>query len=132
MTMSEQTTQALNELCEKFGIVIDWTNANVIPYLTTLCAKLVSWEIWTSVVWMAIMAVASLIVIIVAKKYRFFSSSFVNEWELISIILIVASICLWVGTISVIGTQIFDIIKCVTFPEMYVFEYVQGIVNGGA
>lgn len=28
-------------------------------------------------------------------------------------------------------TEIMDIIKCTTFPEMYVFEYVQGIISGG-
>ena len=37
------------------------------------------------------------------------------------------------GVLSIVGivTQIMDIIKCVTFPEMYIFEYVQGVLNSG-
>ena len=33
---SEQIIEVLNALCEKFGIAIDWTAENVMPYLTDL------------------------------------------------------------------------------------------------
>ena len=51
MTVSEQIIQVIDALCEKFGIVVDWTNENVFPYLETLCEKLIAYEIATSIVW---------------------------------------------------------------------------------
>ena len=50
MTVSEQIIQVINALCEKFGIVVDWTSKNAIPYLEVLCKKLITYEIWTSVI----------------------------------------------------------------------------------
>ena len=60
MTVSEQVIQVIDVLCARFGIVVDWTNENAIPYLTTLCGKLVSYEIGTSIAWMVIWLVISI------------------------------------------------------------------------
>ena len=129
MTVSDQIINVLDALCEKFGMAIDWTSANVIPYITTLCTKLISYEIWTSVAWMAIMIVLSIIWIIILRVFRAPIQESFEDYGLLSGFIIGGSICLGIGVIAVIGTQIFDIIKCTTFPEMYVFEYVQGIIN---
>ena len=50
MTVSEQIIQVIDALCEKFGIVVDWTSESVIPYLEILCTKLIKYEICTSIV----------------------------------------------------------------------------------
>lgn len=52
--MSEEVIKVLDALAEKFGLAIDWTSANVLPYLQQLCGKYVTYEITTSVVWMLI------------------------------------------------------------------------------
>lgn len=129
MKVSEQIIEVLNYLGEKFGIAIDWTSENVIPYITTLCQKLISYEIWTSVAWMAIMAVLSVVWFIITRVYREPIRESWDDADFPGIAAVVVSMCLGVATICVIGTQIFDIIKCTTFPEMYVFEYIQGIIN---
>lgn len=133
MTVSEQIIQVLNALCSKFGIVVDWTNQNVIPYLNTLCGKLVTYEIWTSVAWMAIMGVLSIIftILVITLRNKIKESLRYFGDNPFAILIIVASIIIWMATIVVIGVQIFDIIKCVSFPELYVFEYVQSLVESG-
>lgn len=50
-TVSNQTIEVLNALCEKFGIAIDWTGQNVIPYVKEFMKKAVNYELWTSVGW---------------------------------------------------------------------------------
>ena len=50
--MSEEIIKVLDALAEKFGLAVDWTSANVIPYLEQLCGKYVNYEIVTSVVWL--------------------------------------------------------------------------------
>ena len=129
MTVSDQIIQVLNVLCAKFGIVIDWTSENVIPYMETLCAKLISWEIWSSVAWIGIMTVLSIIAIIIAARCHIFSSEFVEGLDVGAVFIYCGLITLWIGTIICIGVQIFDIIKCVTFPELAVFDYIQNAIN---
>lgn len=139
MTVSDQIIQVLDALCEKFGIVIDWTATNVLPYITTLCTKLVSYEIWTSVAWMGIMICLSVASIIAAKRLiPTFKAGLEQDrqnydigWTLASVFAIIGLIGLNLATVIVIGEQIMDIIKCVTFPEMYVFEYIKGLVSSG-
>ena len=127
MAVSDQIIQVLDALCEKFGMAIDWTSANVIPYLTTLFTKLVTWEIWTSVAWMAIavvMIAAGVVALVLSIKH-------IEVLDPVAPFLIVCSIIVCAVGIGVLGSQIFDVIKCVTFPEMFVFEYIQGLINGG-
>ena len=56
MTVSSEIIEVLDYLGEKFGIAIDWTSNNVLPYLQTLADKFIKWEISTSIVWIVIAA----------------------------------------------------------------------------
>ena len=129
MTVSEQIIQVLTYLGEKFGIMIDWSSENVIPYITTLCQKLISYEIWTSVAWIGIMTILATISIIITIRYRIFSWKFIEDHDFVTPLLYSGFIILWVAAVICIVVQIFDIIKCTTFPEMYVFEYINNIIK---
>ena len=61
MSFSSQFIEVLDALCAKFGIVIDWTSQNVVPYLTGLAARIITYEIWTSAAWIVIAAILFLI-----------------------------------------------------------------------
>ena len=139
MTVSEQIIQVIDALCAKFGLAIDWTSENVIPYLTVLCGKLIAYEIWTSVFLIAFMTVLTIASIIATKKLApIFKNGIEDQdcleygWTIASGFAIAGLVALYIATIAVIGTQITDIIKCTTFPEMYIFEYVQRIINAGS
>ena len=132
MTVSEQIIQVIDKLCEKFGMAIDWTGENVVPYIETLGQKLVTYEIATSVAWMAICFVAIICLIAVTKKFIVVSKrdDFGEEaCFFFTFALIFVSIFIYTIGVATIVNQIMDIIKCVTFPEMYVFEYVQSLIN---
>lgn len=139
MNVSDQIIQVLDHLCEKFGLVIDWTSENVLPYVTTLCTKLVTYEIWTSVAWMAIFCILSIIGFVVVKRLcPIFKAGRDQDnivravdWEVGSGFALVGVIIFYIIACIVIVTQIMDIIQCVTFPEMYVFEYAQKVLNSG-
>ena len=47
--MSEEIIKILDALTNKFGIVIDWTSENIIPYMQQLFEKYINYEIATSV-----------------------------------------------------------------------------------
>ncbi len=139
MEVSEQIIQVLDALCEKFGLAIDWTSENVIPYLTTLGAKLISYEIWTSVFWIGFMIALTIASVIATKRlYPVFKKGVEKQdwldcgWTVASGFAVTGLIMLYIIAIIVIVTQIIDIIKCTTFPEMYIFEYVQSVINAGS
>lgn len=140
MTVSEQIIQVIDALCAKFGLAIDWTSENVIPYLTTLCGKLIAYEIWTSVFWIVLMTVLTIASIIATKKLAPIFKKGIEEdreyyevgWTVGTVFAIVGLVALYIATFSVISTQIEDIIKCTTFPELYIVEYVQSIINAGS
>lgn len=137
MTVSEQIIQVLDMLCEKFGIVINWTSENIIPYVETLCKKLATYEIATSIasiIFMLILVIASIIAI--KTLYPVFKKGIKNEgvyemgWSIGSAFAIFGLVILYLTTIIVFACQITDIVKCATFPEMYVLEYIDRLMNG--
>ena len=50
--VSNQIIEVLNEICNKFGLAIDWTSKNVQPYLQELIAKCVAYKFATSIMWL--------------------------------------------------------------------------------
>ena len=137
MIVSEQIIQVLDALCEKFGIAIDWTAANVLPYITTLCTKLVLYEVWTSVGWVVVMLCMSIASIVATKRLTpIFKAGLEKDrenydigWSIGSTLAIIGLVVVNLVAVIAIVNQIMDIIKCITFPEMHVFEYIQGIIN---
>lgn len=113
MNVSEQIITVLDDLCRRFGIVIDWTSQNIAPYLTELAEKFIAFEVKTSWFWIiAALSVAALfwIMSLVCLLIHGFDSEG-------SICLGVVAIVFTVIAIFVSGSQIYDIITCETFPE---------------
>ena len=134
MTVSEQIIQVINDLCAKFGIAINWTGENVIPYIENLCQKLVRYEIATSIALMMLWILLSLATTIAIKKFtpifkKGLSRRDSEGWFIATIFSIIGIVGIYIVTVAVSCCQINDIIKCVTFPEMYIFEYVSVLIN---
>lgn len=123
VTVSDQIIAVMNDLCQKFGIAIDWSQENVIPYLTELAGKYISYEIATSIAWSAIFGAVLLISAIICKiAYKTDNSSFIF---FMTIITVFATIIF----IVVFSTQLFDIIECLTIPEKTIIEYVSMLLR---
>ena len=134
MAVSEQIIQVIDALCEKFGIAVDWTSQNIIPYVETLCEKLFTYEIVTSIAWMVIMVLLSIGSIIAAKKLcpilkRKMEEDRWSDFDVAFNFAIGGTIFVNIVFIIVFGMQIMDIIKCLTFPEMYVFQYINTLIQ---
>lgn len=121
MNVSQQIINVIDNLCQKFGIAIDWTAANVLPYITTLCEKYIHWETSTSIAWIIIASSCAFIALIAAIFICKFCCWCGVEWVMFGFVLLI-SIC-------VIGQQVFDIIECKTFPEKAIYEYVTYLIN---
>lgn len=116
--MSKEIIAIFDDLSERFGIAIDWTSENVMPYLQELFAKFISWEMATSIAWIctsvALMLLLSLLMFVSYKK----------DIEELFAILIVPWIIGIILTVGIVCVQTFDIIECKTFPEKVLIDYI--------
>ena len=120
MTVSSEIIEVLDYLGEKFGIAIDWTSNNVLPYLQTLADKFIKWEISTSIVWIIIAAfvMVAMIVLMNLKGVRE-----INEET--DGMLWIPIIALIIISFMVICIQIFDIVECNIFPEKALYDFIK-------
>lgn len=119
MTINEQTLQ---ELAKQFGLALDWSNKNIIPYLQNLAQRVITYEFRSSIFWIVIGVFFILIgIILVVLGVRSFRSGIDDIIGFTTII----AICLWFIGICIIGAQINDIILCGTLPEKILLRYIQ-------
>ncbi len=117
MSLSNEIISVLEYLGRQIGITIDWTSENVMPYVEQLCEKFILWEINTSFAWMGIMAIVVILSLIAAILINRFGDACGTEWFIFGCVVVIA--------VAVVGTQIFDIIECRTFPEKTIYDYIQ-------
>lgn len=130
--MSEEIIKVLDALAEKFGLTVDWTSANVIPYLERLCGKYVNYEIATSVVWILL----GIICLFIGKwgvkktKYcynRYQEISEMNDWDVAATFVGIITGVIIIASVIVIICQVFDITTCLTFPEKIIIDELKSI-----
>ena len=138
--MGDEVIKVLDHLCDKFGIAIDWTSANVMPYLQDLMSRIVKYGIYQNVsdiIYCLILL--SIIVLITRKLYKtsykyasiydetneyddksnamFFTTTFMISLA-ITVITSIIVLCS-------IKASVDKIIELSTVPEKYVIEMIQ-------
>lgn len=120
MEFSKEIIAVLDYLFKKFGVVIDWTNNTVIPYLEQLAEKYINFKVATSTFWIVIG-----IILILGGSIV----SFISYKKYCESLPYIAGLIACVG-IALCGYFIYQIITCQTFPEKVLYDYVQSLVDG--
>lgn len=128
MQVSEQIIQVMDALCEKLGIAVKWTYDTVTPVIQDITSKYIRWEINTSITYIVICAVVCIICLCCSKFVKRFWVEYQNTGDNDYVgFAVVLGIILLIGLIGCtisMCTEIFDIIKCTTFPELQLYEYI--------
>lgn len=124
MSFSSQFIEVFDALCDKIGIAIDWTSQNVVPYVTDLATRIITYEISTSVAWIVIAAIVFLIFWKMTKNMCK-ADAFDGEWFLGWAIRIAVGIFCF----SEIGFEVFDIIEAVALPEKTLYDFITGLMS---
>lgn len=124
MSFSSQFIEVLDTLCDKIGIAIDWTSQNIVPYITDLATRIITYEISTSVAWIVIAAIVFLIIWKMTKNMCK-ADTFVDGRFLGWAIRIIAGIFCF----SEIGFEVFDIIEAVALPEKTLYDFITGLMS---
>lgn len=130
MTVSNQIIAVLDAICEKFGIVIDWTASNIMPYLQDLCKRIVSYEIATSVAWIVLQVVIVVLAFHIRnKKVKPIAESDGDDYSLSGYTIVCAIIT--VIAFIVICVQAVDIVRAFTIPEITIYYFAKPFLKGG-
>ena len=128
VTFSSQFIEIFDHLCQKFGIVIDWTAQNVIPYITALCGRIANYLIFKNII---------LIFAFIGVFYLFwrFSKpccSKENKWDpdfqyckSMNISYILGWFGRGIGAAFTIGmsiTALLTIVRCIYLPEFVIID----------
>ena len=134
--MSDEVIKLLDDLGRRFGIAIDWSSENVLPYIRDLMSRYVNYETMTSVVWIVVALIAIIgcsIGIHAINKYANevlenypYSEWDVGKWLMIWIFIITIG-CFIICIIC----QVLDIVTCYTIPEKIIFEYLNSLLSNG-
>ena len=140
MEISEQIIKVLDVVCDKFGIAIDWTSNNVIPYIQQLGNKIIIYDICNNILWLVVGCVMPLIVAILIKKFLnqkkleakessngyYYRDGSLDEGAVYCylIIGILLAIALVIGTIR---SQ--SIIQDMVFPQKTIIEFITSYIK---
>ena len=131
ITVSEQIIEVLDYLGEKFGIVVDWNANNMIPIVQDLCDKYINWELATSIATLILLLIGAIAAIkllqrgvkVAKGKDEFFQDEENAMW-MFPIGFFALVICSGFAI-----HEVFDVIKCVTFPELKIYEYITELIK---
>lgn len=132
--MSDEIIKILDDLGQRFGIAIDWSSENVMPYLRDLISRFIKYEEMTSVVWIVVALVGIIgcsIGILVIRKYanKVLKEDSYSDWDVgkwvMTLIFIMVIVCLIICVIC----QTLDIITCHTIPEKMIYEYLNSLLS---
>ena len=137
--MSAQIIEVLNNICEKFGVAVDWTSKNIQPYLKELMTKCINYKLATDIVWL----VVGIILLIIGgvllrfaynnnRKYHEITDYYERMHscldDVAGIQFIFGGICLGVAVILTLYFTI-NLIICVTFPEKIILDMVRSYLG---
>ena len=131
--MSEEIIKVLDELGKRFGIVIDWSNQNIVPYLQELLKRFICYQNITAGIWI-IISVAIIIGGVIMlnflnkwKKSDDYDSSYCSDDDVLAAVGYILSVCIIALGIGLIIGNILGITKNICMPEMVVYEYIKNI-----
>ena len=112
------TDQLLQELGKQFGLMVDWSNKNFIPYLKELAQRVVQYEFGQSIFWLVIGIISIIFGIII---FMLEIKSKINAGGFFLVLGIILVFC----GISIICCQINDMLLCKYLPEKILLRYAK-------
>ena len=138
--MGEEVIKVLKHLGDQFGVAIDWSSANIMPYLNDLMGRIVKYGIYINIynIFYKIFCIA-LFVGITVVLYKLANRALIkqknsedNLAEALSIAYVVSCVAtvvvIVVGMVG-ISDSVTNIIELNTVPEKYVIEMIQDKIS---
>ena len=129
--VSDQIIKVLDNLCDKFGLAIDWSSKNVQPYLEELITKCVNYKFTIGIIWLcvaALLLITGVILLIFAFKTKNSHKTY-NYWDDMEIGLAIFSVVAFIFCVLICLFTIPQIVACKTFPEKIILDMIQSYLQ---
>ena len=132
--VSDQIIKVLDNLCEKFGLAIDWSSKNVQPYLEELMGKAVNYKFSIATMWLIIGIILFVIGCIGIKfgifcRKKYYEIEEETDWDMAAFFVWLFSIIVLICSISMILNRIPEMIACKTFPEKVIIDMAKSYLQ---
>ena len=128
--MSKELIQALNQLADKFGMAVDWTGQNVLPYMQELMSRIIRFEVITSAFWLFWGMLHLLSTVLWMKLFRYAQMKCEedkwSDWDFGRYCVIGGMVVTIIIGLLIIACQCDDILRCVMLPESIILRYIRG------
>ena len=135
--MSEEVIKILDDLSQRFGIAIDWSSQNILPYLQDLMTRLIQYKNVQAIMWIIISIIMFILVGIILRimlkhidKYydRDEYSSVYDEDRIFAkgFAWFIAGIFIFAFTLVMI-LNIRGLIQNIYLPEATIIEYIKSL-----
>lgn len=126
--ISEEIIKVLDNLATKFGIVIDWSSQNIVPYLQEVVGRCVNYKMYTAIMWIVVMIVMIIIDYLIFKifwnNYKR-DKCFKTKDNLLFASMVCGFVMLFLFVFVILNAN--TIIACLTFPEKIVLDYLTAL-----
>lgn len=131
--MNEEIIKVLNDLGEKFGIAIDWTSQNVMPYIQDLVNRYIVYNNLIAIIQIIISIVLIIIGIICIGKLikwkngKNYDNGYLSDDPCLCVMGIIGACLLIALGIGLIIGNTTGIIKNVYMPEITILNYIRSL-----
>ena len=127
--MNNEIIKVLDHLCDKFGIAIDWSSNNVMPYLQDLMVRITKYAIYTNILWLAMSILIISATAFALVKITKVARKSMYDWDfIIGISFLIGSIIIIIFFITgMYACQ--NLIEVNTVPEKYMIEMIRNNVS---
>lgn len=134
--MSEEVIKILDDLGQRFGIAIDWSSQNILPYLQDLMTRLIQYKNVQAILWIVVSVIVFILVGIILKVvlkyidkyYDSLDSHLYDEDRALAkgFAWFIAGIFIF-AFILVIILNIRGLIQNIYLPEATIIEYIKSL-----
>lgn len=135
--MSEEVIKILDDLGQRFGIAIDWSSQNILPYLQDLMTRLIQYKNVQAILWIVVSVIVFILVGIILKVVLKYIDKYYDRDEYSSVYdedRAIAKVFAWFiagififAFILVIILNIRGLIQNIYLPEATIIEYIKSL-----
>ncbi|MFQ9297739.1 MAG: hypothetical protein ACLR4X_04860 [Clostridia bacterium] len=122
--MSNEVIKVLDHICDKFGIAIDWSSSNVMPYLQDLMVRMTKYVTYTSILWLVISILTIVASIYLCIKFIKLSRDTYYDDMVVGCCAVITPIIVIIFFLVGV-TACENLIEVNTVPEKYIIEMIQ-------
>lgn len=130
--MSNEIINVLDNLAQKFGLAIDWTSQNILPYLQELINRFIKYKIATDVIWLIVGIIMIILSVVLFKKIQKWRKSenyhknYFDDDDVLYVLGIIGISIILITAVAIIFNFTGEILQDIFIPELTIIKYLKG------